>query len=124
VKFGIDNRESMLTRENFKDTWARPKLEDNKRREGEGMDVDVSPVKGSNMKHRENHDAEMGDAQMTDMVEGSVDERTMEVERKEEIRNGNLKSQTSMKMPIFKFQRHGIGAVNSKSSHRKQHPKK
>jgi hypothetical protein len=114
VKFGIDKRDSMLTRENFKDTWARPKPEDKKKvgkADGEEMSVDVPP------KYNEDNDAEMGG-----VVENSVDEGTMEVETGK-ARNRKVKSDMARKMPVFAFQRRGIGAVKSKLPHQKSKPK-
>jgi hypothetical protein len=112
VKFGIDKRDSMLTRENFKDTWARPKPEDKRKSgkaDGEEMSVDVPPM-NSGSKHNEDNDAEMGG-----VVDNSLDERTMEIE-KGEVRNQKSKSDMTRKMPVFAFQRRGIGAVKSKQN--------
>jgi hypothetical protein len=102
----------MLTRENFKDTWARPKPEDKKKAgkaNGEEMSVDVPPMKGRSKHNEYSHDAEMGG-----VVENSVDEGTMEVEKKGEGMNRKVKSDMARKMPVFAFQRRGIGAVKSK----------
>jgi hypothetical protein len=101
----------MLTRENFKDTWARPKPEDKRKAgkaDGEEMSVDVPPMNSSSKHNEDSHDAEMGG-----VVENSVDEGTMEVE-KGEGRNRKVKSDMARKMPVFAFQRRGIGAVKSK----------
>ena len=121
MKFGIDKRDSMLTRENFKDTWGRPKPEDKKKSGkeiGEEMSVDVAPLNGSRKKE------DVRDAEMGGVVENSVDNGTMEVEKKGDVRNSKSKSEISRKMPVFAFQRRGIGAVKSKSPHQKSKPKK
>jgi hypothetical protein len=108
VKFGIDKRDSMLTRENFKDTWARTKPEEKKKgvgkTDGDEMRVDMPPMNGSLKQNEDRHDTGMG----------GVDETTTAVEKTaEEGRNGKSKLETRMKMPIFAFQRRGIGAVKS-----------
>ena len=122
MKFGIDKRDSMLTRENFKDTWARPKPEDKTRAgkaDGEDMNVDVLPMNSSSKQNEDSQDAEMGG-----VMENSVDEGTMDVEKKKgEGRDRKSKSDMARKMPVFAFQRRGIGAVKSKFPHQKPKPK-
>ena len=103
----------MLTRENFKDTWARPKPDEKKKAgktDGDEMSVDIPPKNKSWKKNEDTHDTEMGG-----VVESAVDERTTVIEKKaEEGRNGKSKSETWRKMPVFAFQRRGIGAVKPK----------
>jgi len=113
----------MLTRENFKDTWARPKPEEKGKTEGEAMGVDMSPESRRRTKHQEDHDTEMGNTPVAGIVEDSVDDRTMEIEGKEETRNGRLQSRASLKMPVFAFQRRGIGAAKPNFQHPKHKPK-
>ena len=111
----------MLTRENFKDTWARPKPEDKKvgRKGGENeMSIDMPPKK------RETKPSEgVPDAEMADVEEKSMNVSPMEVE-KAGVRKVKLKSWPSKNMPIFPFQRYGIGAVKRKFPQQKHGPLK
>lgn len=80
----------MLTRENFQDTWGRPKIEE---KNGE-MDVDKSGIVEVEMAESESIER----VEKKVMVSGKVDLR---------ISKGVF--------PIFSFQRRGIGAVKGKS---------
>lgn len=88
----------MLTRENFKDTWARPKPDDTRKSpwlEKMAVDTPSNPPKSHNgggggieVVMRDDHPGER------------MAEDVVVVEKR--IRN-------PCRMPVFKFQRHGIG---------------
>ena len=86
----------MLTRENFKDTWARPK-EDGKNAPVENMVVDGATNEDST------------EIKMEGIVEGKG------------TKSDNARTWTPLKMPIFRFQHRGIGAIKGgKRQYQKQ----
>jgi hypothetical protein len=116
----------MLTRENFNYAWTRPKT--GKPRQ-ENMAVD-----------RPSSSKKVGKEMMEDMVvdrpttattKGGGDVEMESVETLPEeggFNNGarhvkNPRSWTSIKMPIFAFQRHGIGSIKAGSAKSKYPPK-
>ena len=110
----------MLTRENFKDTWARPKPEEKKmgvKGNGEEMAVDVPPIKGSTRELGNISDHENGEA-----AKSSVEEGTMEAQK--DSSNAKSKDWPSKSLQVFAFQRHGIGAIKNKFPHPRRNPKK
>jgi len=96
VKFGLDNRDSMLTRENFKDTWARPKPGDDSHKSAwqEKMAVDTPPSTSKQPEPTKGMDRVLRPEAERMAEDGVVQGEMMKV---------------PCRMPVFKFQRQGIG---------------
>jgi hypothetical protein len=112
VKFGIDGRDSMLTRENFRDTWARPRADKrkaNSRPEDMVIDQNNTEIK----EDTPGMELEIEGAKETPS-EDVVTDATVDMNGKE-----NKRPWQKRKMPIFTFQRNGIGVVNANWQHQK-----
>jgi hypothetical protein len=107
VKFGIDERDSMLTRQTFKQSWANPKGQE-KIRDMLSDEMAVDHTHASDTK--ENLEPEM---QRIDAAKSITDNVSSGVPLS---RKGETRSSKSYTMPIFAFQRRGISAVNLKST--------
>jgi len=96
VKFGLDNRDSMLTRENFKDTWARPKPGDSPHKSAwqEKLAVAMPPSTSKEPNGMEEVLQPEGERMVED---GVVQEELVK------------RIKAPCRMPVFKFQRQGIG---------------
>jgi hypothetical protein len=84
----------MLTRENFKDTWARPKPDDTQRspwQEKMALDPPLKSSKSTN-----------GGMEAVMREDNSGDRKVEDVVVEKRIK-------VPCRMPVFKFQRHGIG---------------
>ena len=118
----------MLTRENFNDTWARPKMEKSRQ---ENVAID-RPEKTRMVEKKTMEEYMVVDQPTTVTTKGSGDVEMESVETPPEedvLKNGaglvkNPRSWTSAKMPIFAFQRHGIGSIKAGSAKSKYHPPK
>lgn len=104
----------MLTKEIFKNTWARPKI-DNRKSKAKGEEKMIVDVEEGN-----------DEKQLTEMEMESVikipplEEKVKKVASKSNgIHNNNMRTWTPLKLPIFGFQYHGIGAVKGKRQHYK-----
>jgi len=115
----------MLTRENFNNTWARPKME-----KSQGTMVIDRPEKTRTVE--KNMECMVVDRPTTVTIKESGD---MEIEsvgtpaEQDVPKNGaghvkNPHSWTSVKMPTFAFQRHGIGSIKTGSAKSKYHHSK
>jgi hypothetical protein len=112
VKFGIDNRESMLTRETFQETWAKPKQNTPVDVSGEKMVVDSTAPRTTS-----NEGEEMaGIETRLDGDEKAVDDGVA----MEKLKAGSSKRA----LPIFPFQRRGIDIGSKPWYHRKGKQKK
>jgi hypothetical protein len=107
VKFGIDERDSMLARQLFKQSWANPKTQE-KTKDTPSDEMVVDRPHASDTKVDLEPEMYRVDAakSITDNVSSGVPLS----------RKGETRSSKSYTMPIFAFQRQGIGAVNLKST--------
>jgi hypothetical protein len=106
----------MLTRENFKNTWGRPKMDSKSAsvpKDEEKMVVDTTAT-------TENV-AEMA---MEGVVKTPLEQDTKKDDNKNNESYGNTRIRIPRKMPIFGFQHRGIGAVKSKRQDQKPKQKK
>ena len=118
----------MLTRENFSNTWARPKMENS----GQGTMAIDRPEKTRTVEKKTVEEYMVVDQPTTVTTKDSGDVRMEGVEtpaEKDVLKNGaghikNPRSWASIKMPIFAFQRHGIGSIKTGSGKSKYHQPK
>ena len=107
VKFGIDERDSMLARQTFKDSWANPKVQEKtKDIPSDEMPVDRPHASGT----KEYPEPKM---HRVDATKSITDKVSLGVPLSSKAETRSSKSYT---MPIFAFQRRGIGAMSLKST--------
>jgi len=97
----------MLTKENFKNTWAKPKTEKRTKPAGDKMVVET-------IRESETTGA-AGEIKMEGMVEETKDEDLVHENVRDTTKSWNPRLWQPKQMPIFAFQRHGIGVVKSKA---------
>lgn len=112
MKFGIDQRDSMLTRENFRNTWGRSKANKNKAQSGpEDMVIDRNNTVTKD-------DVPEMDVEVEGVKETSAGDVAMEATANVNGKESN-RQWRKRKMPIYAFQRTGIGAIQSNWQHQK-----
>jgi hypothetical protein len=93
----------MLTRENFMDVWVKPKMEGENASQ-QKMAADPSPAE------------QMQDSVDEEMKGISTDEANVTTGDggKSAVRNVESRTFKPMKLPVFAFQKHGIGVAKRK----------
>jgi hypothetical protein len=118
----------MLTKENFNNTWARPKIEKSRQ---ENVAID-RPAKTRTVETKtvEEYMAVDRPATVTTTDGDDVEMESIETPPEQDIlKKGagdikNPRSWTSIKMPIFAFQKHGIGSIKAGLAKSKSHQPK
>jgi len=93
----------MLTKENFKDTWARPKFNE----KYESTRHERMPLDGRAAAKMES----ASKIEMNIVDESAKDLDTEMDEAQDGKKSGNLRSWEPLRLPAFSFQRDGIGVV-------------
>lgn len=118
----------MLTKENFNNTWARPKMEKSRQ---ENVAID-RPAKSRTVETKIVEEDMVVDrpTTVTTTHGGDVEMESIENPPEQDIlKKGagdikNPRSWTSIKLPIFAFQKHGIGSIKAGSAKSKCHQPK
>ena len=106
----------MLTRENFKNTWGRPKTDSKSAsvsKDEEKMVVDTTFPRTN-----------VVEMEMEGVVKTPLERDNKKDDSKTNENYGNTRTKIPRKMPVFGFQHRGIGAVKSKGQDQKQKQKK
>jgi hypothetical protein len=111
VKFGIDERDSMLVRQTFKQSWANPKVQGKAKvvqSDEMAIDTPIATERKEDLKKQ----IQRGDT--TKVIAGNGTSG-IPLDRR-----AGMRSSKPYTMPIFAFQRRGIGLESVKSKSHKE----